>query len=254
MFSTRSKLELGKDGYRSTRKRATPTSRQRSLGARRVIVSPAYGRGTTGWGPSAPLGSGRGFNNSPSELKVLDIASAAYACDTTGAVTLLNGITQGNDINTRVGRQFTNVSMQIKGFIAPQATTVTSQLVRVLLVWDMSPNSPAAVPILTDIFNASTSISPTNLSNRARFIIVRDTSFCVGGMLPTATLVYTQTPLIHVIDWYVRLGKYKTTNSGTTNAIGNIATGGLYLVTIGSVAAGVGSNFTAFTRLRFLDN
>lgn len=56
------------------------------------------------------------------EKKVVDTASASYACDTTGSVTLLNGMAQGSDFTNRIGRKYTNVAVQLEDFSVPKTT------------------------------------------------------------------------------------------------------------------------------------
>lgn len=201
----------------------------------------------------APPGPPTGWTNDRSELKYLDIASANYACDTTGSVTALNLIGQGDDVNTRQGRQVTLKSIRIHGMIAPVDNTTVNNYVRVMLIWDNSPNSAATVPAITDILNASTSITSTNLNNRVRFTVLRDWKETIGGLDNTATQATAQSPSVSEIDWYVNLKNALTTYSGTGSTIANISTGSLLMVTIGSAAAAAAHNFVATTRLRFTD-
>lgn len=205
--------------------------------------------------PLAPTGWSR-FPNSKTgqELKFFDVAAATYACDTTGAVTLLNGIAQGDDVTTRDGRVVFNASVRIIGKFTGQDGIVSDTLCRVMLVWDQNNNSAAAVPAITDILTASTSVSHLNLNNRARFIILRDHMVSYGAHdITTATSTFSSSPNTGELDWYVRLGKSKTIYSGTTGVIGSIASGALYLVTIGDQAAGAGYSFNATSRVRFTE-
>jgi len=205
--------------------------------------------------PLAPTGWSRSaFSKTGQELKYFDVASATYACDTTGAVTLLNGIAQGDDVTTRDGRVVFNASCRVIGKFTGQDGIVSDSLCRVMLVWDMNNNSAAAVPLITDILTASTSISHLNLNNRARFVILRDHMVSYGAHdITTATSTFSSSPNTGELDWYVRLGKSKTIYSGTTGVIGSIASGALYLVTIGDQAAGAGYSFQATSRVRFTE-
>ena len=113
-----------------------------------------------------------------------------------------------------------------------------------MLVWDLNPNSSATVPNITDILTAATSISHLNLNNRARFVVLRDHMVAYGALSTTATQTYSAAPGAGELDWYVRLGKSKTIFSGTTGAIGSIASGSLLLLTIGDNAVNTAYNFT----------
>jgi len=194
----------------------------------------------------------RGWTRSSGELQYNDLAAASYACDTTGSVTALNLIAQGDDVNARKGRQINNVSVRVHGMVAPTGPSATPCYARVMLVWDSQPNS-STIATIANILTASTSVSNTNLDNRARFTILRDWKQAMGAFSTTATQAYAQCPTVSEIDWFVPLKGAVTTYSGTTGTIGVVATGALLLVTIGSA----GSNaiaFNATSRLRFKDD
>lgn len=200
----------------------------------------------------------RGWYNRPGELKYKDTnfgGAATYKYDTVGTVVALNLIAVGDDNNTRDGRQITCKSVQVTGVIAPVDQTTSACLCRTMLVWDKSPNSGAAVATITDILYASYSTSMTNLDNRERFTILRDSKVAIGGINATAgTSTYAGAPTTSEIDWFVPLNGLKTTYSGTTNLIGSIGSGALLLVTIGSAAALDGCIGQLDARLRYYDN
>jgi len=237
--------------YRSERRSAARTLVLRKA-QRSMMLKNARSMGPSIPTPLAPTGWTR-RSGGGGELKYFDVAAATYACDTTGAVTLLNGIAQGDDVTTRDGRVVYNASCRIIGKFVAQDASVSATLCRVMLVWDANNNSAVAVPAITDILTASTSISHLNLNNRARFVVLRDTMVSYGALVDTATQTYSGAPSTGEIDWYVRLGKSKTVFSGTTGVIGSIASGALYLVTIGDNAANAAYNFTATSRIRFTE-
>lgn len=206
---------------------------------------------SSGFRNRAPRAS-RGFFNRAGELKYSDLASASYTCDTTGTVTALNLTAVGDDNTTRDGRQIFNKSIQVQGYIEPFDTQTVPSFVRVMLVWDSQPNS-GAIATITNILTASTSLSNLNLDNRERFTVLRDFKAPLGSYNTTAGQTYAMTPNTHKIDWFVPLNMI-TTYSGTTAAIGSVATGALLMVTIGSQAATDAGKLTATTRLRFSDN
>jgi len=195
----------------------------------------------------------RGWVNNNSELKYHDVASAAYAGDTTGTVTALNLTAVGDDNTSRDGRQICNRSVQILGHVYATGDGSLNTFSRLLLVWDSQPNSAGAVPAITDILVASTSNSMLNLDNRERFSILRDLKFSTGPVSTTATMAYAGSPTNHVVDIFLNLKDIKTTYSGTTATIGSVATGSLLMVTIGNRAAGAAATFTLNTRVRFTD-
>lgn len=192
----------------------------------------------------------RGWGNSGGELKYVDLASAAYACDTTGSVTALNLTAVGDDNTTRDGRQITVTSCHIRGAIQRQDDSTTENLARWMLVWDKQPNS-GTIATITQILSASTSMSSTNLDNRERFVILRDKQYAIGSCQVTTTV--QGSPTTCDVNEYVKIN-CRTTYSGTTAAIGSVATGALLLVTIGQKAAADAHNLQCTTRVRFTDN
>ena len=114
------------------------------------------------------------------EKKVVDTASASYACDTTGSVTLLNSMAQGSDFTNRIGRKYTNVAVQLEGFLGPQDNSIGTTKCRVMLIYDSQPNG--ALPAIADVLTASTSNAFMNLNNRDRFKVLCDENYTLGQL------------------------------------------------------------------------
>ena len=112
------------------------------------------------------------------EKKVVETASASYACDTTGSVTLVNGMAQGSDFTNRIGRKYTNVAVQLEGYLGPQDSNVGTTKCRIMLIYDAQPNG--ALPAITDVLTASTSNAFMNLNNRDRFKVLCDENYTLG--------------------------------------------------------------------------
>lgn len=184
------------------------------------------------------------------EKKVIDTAEAAYACNTTGSVTLVNGCAQGTDFTNRVGRKYTNLSVQMQGKIHPVDTTTGSTKCRVMLVFDTQPNG--ALPSITDVLTASTSNSFMNLNNRDRFKVLCDHNVVVGAVSDVATQAFAMSPTVHNVSFYKKIS-LETINDGTSAAIGDIQSGSIFLLTIGDQGAGLGASFVGAIRVRFAD-
>lgn len=187
------------------------------------------------------------------ELKVNDIASGVYAGDTAGTVTLLNGIAQGDDFNNRTGRKITMKSIYIRGFVAPADDSSGPNLARLIVFYDSQSNG--TTPTITQVLTASSSVSHLNLDNRDRFKILHDSQYVQGHIDNTATQSFAQSPGPHPIKVYIRIPKaYQNTTYNNTGATaGVVATGGLWMLTIGYNVTSLDSNFIVSTRLRFLD-
>jgi len=187
------------------------------------------------------------WNARPEELKYLDTNNASYASGTTGSITLINGVAAGSTAITREGRQAFWKSVNVSGWVAPVDATVIGSRNDVYVIWDKQPG--AAVPAMTDFFVEAKAGSPMNLNYRERFVIIAHKTYTIGGLTAGAPAV---TPTVHAVSINVRLN-LRTTFKGDANAIGDIATGAMYLVTLGSEADADGALFKVAVRLRFAE-
>lgn len=203
-----------------------------------------------GFPGSYALASARGPKQ---EQKFVDVAAAAYAGDTTGSVTLINGVAQGDDFNNRIGRQTTWKSVSVKGICYSVDNSTNYVAARLLVVWDNSPNSGSA-PTITDFLVAATSLSHNNLNNRHRFKVLIDEFVTLGRVNDTATQSFAAGPNVYTINRFVRIPDAVTVFSGTGATVGSIQSGALWMVTIGDQAANLGANFSVTTRCRFTDS
>ena len=177
------------------------------------------------------------------EFKAVD-TSVNIACDTTGAVALLNGIARGDDINERVGRRVVLRSIEMRVQSVVTATTGVDQNHRVLIVYDRQTNATALT--VADVLTAVDINSPRNLTNRSRFKIIYDSLHHLNAS--------GESGAHKVLDWYKPLWLPVTFNSGDAGTVADIQTGSLYLVVVGNRSAGadagaVGGRF----RVRYTD-
>lgn len=183
-------------------------------------------------------------NLSDGELKAVDVSIAASPCDTTGGVTLLNGLARGDDINQRNGREVLLKSIEIRLRNLVTAGTGTEQTHRVCIVYDRQSNG--AAPTIADILSAPNVLYPRNLENRRRFKILYDRAF---------TLNATGEPggeRFH--KFYRRLAHPVTFNTGNAGTIADITMGSLYLITMGTNAPGATAGIcTGRCRVRYED-
>lgn len=208
---------------------------------------------------SAPRASPRGFYGSVTrvkramlglaEKKALDTVSGVFACDTTGTISLISGIATGNDYTMRIGRKTTITAVQMQGYVAPFDTFTNDCLCRIMLVWDKQPNG--VLPAISAVLSQATSVSFINLDNRDRFRVISDTRIMLGRVDTTATQAFSSS---YPEEFHI----YKKVNlvtiyDGSSNLIGDINSGALYLLTIGSSAVGTGGIATVSTRIRFND-
>lgn len=160
--------------------------------------------------------------------------------DTTGSITLLNGIATGDDDTNRDGRKVTCKSVLIRGQVSVGATP-TSAAYRCLIVYDKQANG--ATPAITDILGNVNMTGMNNLNNRERFVIVSDYTGSVEATQKT----------IEPLKIYRKLNM-ETIYQSTGATITSIATGSLFFVTMGNLAAGATAPLiTVNTRVRFVE-
>lgn len=176
-----------------------------------------------------------------------DLASASYALDTTGSITLIATIAQGAATTQRVGKKIMLKSIQMRGFaFSNTATTVAEG--SYLIVYDKRPTG--ALPAITDILVSINSTAFNNDTNSGRFQIIRRQDFCFAG---NSTAPATGKEIFPADD-YIKIRKPIVYKAAATGAIGDIEQGALYLVTCGASAAGTGAaTLTVGFRTRFID-
>lgn len=180
------------------------------------------------------------------DLGFIDTAHVQVV-NTTPALTLLNGCAPGTGASDRIGRKIVIKSVSIKGYIYPD-TTATFNNPKLCLVWDRQPS--AVAPVFTDIFDQVGGISspfcPINLDNSRRFRILWSQVFDITG---GATVTGSSAKFI---DFYKKLNLTTVYNSGSAGTIADIESGALYLVFVGSQAAGTADvTFYGNSRIRF---
>lgn len=186
---------------------------------------------------------------SPVDIKFVDTAPASYGCDSTGTVTLLNGVATGTDFTNRIGRRIRNLSLELVGFLYPESQTTTQMdLCRVLIVLDKQPNG--AIPAITDVLTSSTSLAGRNLNNAKRFTILKDDMMECGSFSTTATQAVASAPTTQRLVYHLPLGM-ETEYLNTTSAITSISTNSIVLLTVGNATSGSGHNLVAYVRILF---
>jgi hypothetical protein len=174
------------------------------------------------------------YPTSPSKVLV---ANGGILSNSTGAISLLNGIAPGFTIDGRLGRVVTlkQIKLDVQALVTP--VTGVDQYNRFLVVYDHQPNG-AALTIL-QVLNSVNVISARNFDNSARFEVLCDELHHLNASAePDSNIsfkVKIRRPLQTVF------------NSGTAGTIADIATGSLYVISIGSEVAGGTAGSVYFT-------
>lgn len=202
------------------------------------------------------------------ELNAVDVPGATYVLNATGSVTPLNLIRAGSTYVNRTGRRIEMQSIRINGQIEPipRTNTNNSDYVRVIIFYDRQTNG--AVPLVADVLattdqaaaNTTTSYSGLNLNNRDRFTILMDYRCELPSYTNTTGVItapgFQDQTKEYTIDRYIKLKGLLTQFKADSSpaVIGDIATGGLFLLTLGANTAGTEGWQGVFeTRLRFTD-
>jgi len=210
------------------------------------------GRWTTGPGPERKY-----IDASYTGLPLQGIAIAAASGGDSGtpsAPLLLNGLAQGTDSTTRIGRKISMKSIQGHYVFTSQLQAsgllpagVLGGWVRLLIVYDMQTNG--ATPTVADILQNATSnalTSPLNLNNRERFKVLVNKYRCIDPSNSQSAM----------IRFYKRLNHDVIFNAGNAGTVADIQTGGIFFVlatTLTATAAPL-TDGNAYVRIRFLDD
>lgn len=228
-------------GSSSSKKR----KRSNSKGKGQAFSGPrmADGRFFSGGNPNMS-----GFRSARVEPGYVDVAAATYALDNTGSITLLNTVPQGAGTSQRVGKRIALKSLQCHGS-SQTGSTCTVNDVAIIIVYDKRPCG--VLPAITDILVSASARAFNNDTNSDRFRILKRVDH---GMVGSAANQYTAKSQWSE-DFFLNLnGMPQVFKAAGTGAIGDIAEGALYLITVGTVAAGTAAaELTAGFRLRYID-
>lgn len=198
----------------------------------------------------APIWRSVGTLPSSSELKFTDVtaatatAVAALTFTTPGASFLLNGLVPNSTATGRIGRRIMMKSIYIRLVWSLAATTTGGSPLRMIVVYDKQSNG--AAPAVTDVLLTDSAISPNNISNRDRFVVLCDKlvdPVAVGSQFQVADVVYK------------KLNLPVQYNAGTAGTIADITSGAVYIM-----FAQFGGAFTAApvvswtSRIRYNDS
>lgn len=184
------------------------------------------------------------------EVNFVDTALTTLALNTTGTIALLATIAQGAAQTQRIGRKISLKSIQVRGTVFANATT-TATTGAWFIVYDRRPTG--VLPGITDILVTANSVSLTNSVNVGRFSIIKRMNYALIGNTTTAgenTAVSS-----FFVDEFIKMkGKPVVFKAVGTGAIGDIEQGALYIIGVGSTAAGTadGDASLAF-RTRYWD-
>lgn len=164
---------------------------------------------------------------------------------TTTTETLLNGLTKGEAYNQRHGREIAMGSLEFNLQMSPTDTTGTEQNHRFWIVYDRYPQGTA--PAFIDVFKLAHTSTLLNEDNRWRFKILFDSgTHTFSDRTAGSSNNYLHT-VRRVINLKGLITRYGNSDHGD---IQDINFGALYLMNVGSHAAGVTAG-TLYGNMRF---
>ena len=205
-----------------------------------------------------------------SEKKAVDIpATTTNFVNTLAAFVVLNPVQQGPAYYNRIGSRIELSSVNLRGLINPltvKNATQANDIGRIIIFYDRQTNG--VLPTQVDLLQTrdqggnatNVGISPINLDNRDRFLIIRDYQvfFPESDNVGITRFVNTQSKEgnnEYNINMHIKLKGLQTMFKSTSNPItaGDIATGGLFIGFISHTTTATKS-CTWTARLRYKDN
>lgn len=207
------------------------------------------------------------------EMKTIDVDETTInsTISTTATFVLLNGTIEGASYQNRIGRKIAMESVRLTGQIVPSGNGAgVSEYMRIMIIYDRQTNG--AFPAITDVLETildngtttNTSYSGLNMNNAERFFVLMDQRVHIANN-NVSTVINTSMNVQGIVDSssFANIDRFKKLKNlethykaaGIPNAtVGDIATGGLYLVTFGNVASATsGYKLVASTRVRYSD-
>lgn len=177
------------------------------------------------------------------EIKNHDIArQTSIALSQTPVISQLTNIAQGDTTNTRDGSQCKMVGFNINYFLQTSAT-VPRTIVRIMFVLDKQTNQAiyTAGDLLNDVTVVDNIVTPRNLNNKHRFVVLYDRTHMLSLSRPT----------VHIKKYIKRdvLLRY----DASTPSIADLTQNSLSMVQWTNEPTNV-PNITSFIRIRFVDN
>lgn len=226
--------------------KAASAAARAAMRAQNAAVSGAMGpiarqsMRTGGW--SNPTRSGELKFADTSGAGTLNFGSLVFAAP--GPTTLLNGLVPDSTATGRIGRKIVMKSLYLRWQASIGATSTGGSPVRIIVVYDKQANTQA--PATSDILLQDAFLSPNNLSNRDRFVVLCDEltePLATGNNFSIAGTVYKK---LNLETMY---------NQGNAGTIGDITSGSVYILWAHAGTIGTANGqFNWRCRIRYSDN
>lgn len=173
------------------------------------------------------------------EYKNKEVGTSATP-STTGTLTLLNGLAEGDDYNNRDGRSVRFKSLQISLATVLHASATTTRIRWAIVLDRDASNTVNSASIYSNEY-----ASFRNLDNRRRFTFLKEGYFTMA--------LYNGAPTPKIIDYYKKIDIHTIYDDSNNGDITDIRTNALYLYTWSDQATNT-PTVGITTRLRYIDN
>lgn len=191
------------------------------------------------------------------EKKVLFVGTAStatfLAMNSTGTIECINLIQVGSSMFNRIGRKIEMRSIRLVcdlSTINATRATIDSEIGRIMVIYDRQTNgaNPAMADFLQDTdqlgTNTTSPLGGINMNNRERFVTIIDKKITVPQATDTAGVLTNVFP--NDIQIPTRIDEFRKLRGLTTHykadsnpaVIGDIATGGLFIISLAQQVAG----------------
>lgn len=179
------------------------------------------------------------------EYKNHDVEVTSTTIDTTGSITALNYINQGDGTETRDGSMFRMKSLEFRYLMNLDDNLTVPVSCRMIIFLDTDPDgsTPTLASLLDDTTNPH--LSPRNLDNRSRYVIYKDQMLTLNpnGLERITKKIFMPLDL-------------KVLITGATASAANVKKNGLYVLFLSSQASGATYKpaYLFNARIRYIDN
>lgn len=180
------------------------------------------------------------------ESKFFDTV-ASTTVSTTPTIVSFNNIAQGVDYNNRVGNSIKVENMLMRQLIT---TDTLQQAVTFRHMIIVDNESDGALPVITDVLESSSVLSPMNHNNGKRFTVLRDDLYDINSnSINTAA---TNFLIQRRSDKCFKELNYHIKYDAAAGAIASVKEGNLIGIWLSSSATNATLDYN--TRLRYIDN
>lgn len=193
------------------------------------------------------------------EIEKCVCTNSIYNIDEAGDIVPINFPVTGVNFFNRTTNAIAMQRLRMRGTVFPTGNpSGFNDFFRLLVVYDSQPNG--AIPALSDILQdvdatgaaLNVAFASLNFNNRDRFVIVLDD--CRSLCSTSGNLIGSTSEKSYMIDEEIDLQNLGTMYQAHAGSAADIATGALFIVTVGTFTAGTGPWQTEIgTRVDFID-